>query len=60
MGAWSPCSTCSRQTVTSPWVYLVIFVVTAVDAFFPAVPGETVVITRGGVRGGRRARPGRW
>jgi membrane protein DedA with SNARE-associated domain len=34
-----------HQTVTSPWVYLVIFAVTAVDAFFPAVPGETVVIT---------------
>lgn len=34
-----------HHTVTSPWVYLVIFVVTAVDAFFPAVPGETVVIS---------------
>jgi membrane protein DedA with SNARE-associated domain len=34
-----------HQTVTSPWVYLVIFAVTAVDAFFPVVPGETVVIT---------------
>ncbi|MGC1211330.1 MAG: DedA family protein [Micromonospora sp.] len=34
-----------HQTVTSPWVHLVIFVVTAVDAFFPAIPGETVVIT---------------
>ncbi|MCW3813647.1 DedA family protein [Micromonospora sp. DR5-3] len=34
-----------RQTATSPWAYLVIFAVTAVDAFFPAVPGETVVIT---------------
>ncbi|WP_200208742.1 DedA family protein [Micromonospora coerulea] len=36
-----------HQTVTSPWVYLVIFAVTAVDAIFPAVPGETVVITAG-------------
>ncbi|MFC8618329.1 DedA family protein [Micromonospora purpureochromogenes] len=36
-----------HHTVTSPWVYLVIIVVTAVDAFFPAVPGETVVITAG-------------
>ncbi|MGN9889367.1 DedA family protein [Micromonospora sp. L31] len=36
-----------HHTVTSPWVYLVILVVTAVDAFFPAVPGETVVITAG-------------
>lgn len=34
-----------HHTVASPWVYLVIFTVTAVDAFFPAVPGETVVIT---------------
>ncbi|SBT50281.1 DedA family protein [Micromonospora auratinigra] len=34
-----------HQTVTSPWVYLVIVAVTGVDAFFPAVPGETVVIT---------------
>ncbi|SCG48536.1 DedA family protein [Micromonospora inositola] len=36
-----------HDTVASPWVYLVIFAVTAVDAFFPAVPGETVVITAG-------------
>ncbi|MDG4760985.1 DedA family protein [Micromonospora sp. WMMD710] len=34
-----------RGTVTSPWVYLVIFALTAVDAFFPAVPGEAAVIT---------------
>ncbi|MFF4877210.1 MULTISPECIES: DedA family protein [unclassified Micromonospora] len=34
-----------RDTVTSPWVYLVIFGLTAVDAFFPAVPGEAAVIT---------------
>ncbi|MGS2613956.1 DedA family protein [Micromonospora sp. LZ34] len=34
-----------RETVASPWVYLVLFGVTAVDAFFPAVPGETAVIT---------------
>ncbi|WP_229398930.1 DedA family protein [Micromonospora okii] len=36
-----------HDTVTSPWVYLVVFVVTAVDAVFPAVPGETVVVTAG-------------
>ncbi|MGW1056530.1 DedA family protein [Micromonospora rubida] len=36
-----------HDTVTSPWVYLVIFLVTAVDAVFPAVPGETVVVTAG-------------
>ncbi|MGK5521894.1 DedA family protein [Micromonospora sp. URMC 107] len=34
-----------RQLVTSPWVYLLIFGLTAVDAFFPAVPGEAAVIT---------------
>ncbi|MFY1597502.1 DedA family protein [Micromonospora sp. WMMD737] len=34
-----------RQLVASPWVYLLIFGLTAVDAFFPAVPGETAVIT---------------
>ncbi len=33
-----------RQTVTSPWVYLLLFGLTAVDAFFPAVPGEAAVI----------------
>ncbi|WP_434742372.1 DedA family protein [Micromonospora sp. SH-82] len=36
-----------RETVTSPWVYLVIFLVTGVDAVFPVVPGETVVVTAG-------------
>ncbi|TDB70996.1 DedA family protein, partial [Micromonospora sp. KC721] len=36
-----------HHTVASPWVFLVIFAVTAVDAFFPAVPSETVVITAG-------------
>ncbi|MEU9505760.1 DedA family protein [Micromonospora sp. NPDC048170] len=34
-----------RDLVTSPWVYLLIFGLTAVDAFFPAVPGEAAVIT---------------
>ncbi|MGW4498709.1 DedA family protein [Micromonospora sp. NPDC004336] len=34
-----------RQLVTSPWVYLLLFGLTAVDAFFPAVPGEAAVIT---------------
>ncbi len=33
--------------VVPPWVYLVAFVVCALDAFFPAVPSETVVITAG-------------
>ncbi|WP_328851039.1 DedA family protein [Micromonospora globbae] len=34
-----------RETVTSPWVYLILVAVTAVDAFFPAVPSEAAVIT---------------
>ncbi|HEY4621415.1 MAG TPA: hypothetical protein VIG93_06900, partial [Gaiellaceae bacterium] len=29
------------------WAYPIIFVVAAVDAFFPLVPGETVVIVGG-------------
>lgn len=36
-----------HQAVTSPWVYVVILLVAAVDAFFPAVPSETAVITAG-------------
>ncbi len=33
--------------VTSPWFVLVLFVVAAVDAFFPVVPSESMVITAG-------------
>ncbi|MGC4807990.1 DedA family protein [Micromonospora sp. DT233] len=36
-----------HHTITSPWVYLVIFLVTSADAVFPVVPGETVVVTAG-------------
>lgn len=36
-----------HQTITSPWVYVAILLVAAVDAFFPAVPSETAVITAG-------------
>ncbi|WP_271177020.1 DedA family protein [Leifsonia poae] len=32
------------QAATSPWVYLVVIAVVFVDAFFPPVPSETVVI----------------
>jgi len=32
---------------SSPWVYLVLFAVAALDAFFPVVPSETMVITAG-------------
>ncbi|WP_219413884.1 hypothetical protein [Pseudonocardia nigra] len=33
--------------ITSPWFYLVMFALAAVDAFFPAVLSESVVITAG-------------
>ncbi|GII53748.1 membrane protein [Planotetraspora thailandica] len=36
-----------RQVMASPWVYLLLFAVALVDAFFPAVPSETAVITAG-------------
>ncbi len=32
------------SAAASPWVYLVVFAVVLVDAFFPPVPSETVVI----------------
>ena len=32
------------QTVSSPWIYLMVAVVVFVDAFFPPVPSESVVI----------------
>ncbi|MFI7609086.1 DedA family protein [Micromonospora sp. NPDC049366] len=34
-----------RDTVMSPWVYLVLIGATAIDAFFPAIPSEAAVIT---------------
>ncbi|RIV38910.1 DedA family protein [Micromonospora radicis] len=34
-----------RQTLTSPWVYLLLFGLTAVDAIFPLVPAEAAIIT---------------
>ncbi|GIJ22285.1 DedA family protein [Micromonospora lutea] len=34
-----------RQILTSPWVYLLIFGLTAVDVIFPLVPAEAAVIT---------------
>ncbi|WBB65605.1 DedA family protein [Micromonospora sp. WMMD812] len=34
-----------RDTVTSPWMYLVLIGATAIDAFFPAIPSEAAVIT---------------
>ncbi|TCB91293.1 DedA family protein [Micromonospora zingiberis] len=34
-----------RQILTSPWVYLLLFGLIAVDAIFPLVPAEAAVIT---------------
>lgn len=31
----------------SPWIYLVVFLFVAIDAFFPTIPGETLVVTCG-------------
>jgi membrane-associated protein len=36
-----------RDAAASPWVYAIIFAVALADAFFPAVPSETAVITAG-------------
>lgn len=36
-----------HQAIASPWLYVAIFAVALVDAFFPAVPSETAVITAG-------------
>lgn len=33
--------------MSSPWIYLVIILIAAVDSFFPVVPSETAVITAG-------------
>jgi membrane-associated protein len=37
----------AEHMVTSPWVYLVLFAIAALDGFFPVVPSETLVITLG-------------
>lgn len=34
-----------RTTVESPWVYLLVFVITGLDSLLPIVPAETVLIT---------------
>ncbi|GII61792.1 membrane protein [Sphaerisporangium krabiense] len=36
-----------NDVMTSPWVYLALFALAAIDGFFPAVPSETAVITAG-------------
>ena len=40
-----------EQWVSSDWSYAAIFAVSAIDAFFPLVPAETVVITAGVLAG---------
>jgi membrane-associated protein len=40
-----------EQWVSSDWSYLAIFAVAMIDAFFPLVPSETVVITAGVLAG---------
>ena len=40
-----------EQWVSSDWSYLAIFAVSMIDAFFPLVPAETVVITAGVLAG---------
>ena len=40
-----------EEWVSSDWSYLAIFAVSAIDAFFPLVPAETVVITAGVLAG---------
>lgn len=36
-----------ESVVSTPWVYLALFGIAAVDGFFPVVPSETLVITLG-------------
>ena len=40
-----------EEWVSSDWSYLAVFAVAAIDAFFPLVPSETVVITAGVLAG---------
>lgn len=34
-----------EQAIRSPWVYLALFALAAVDSFLPIIPGETALIT---------------
>ena len=36
-----------EHAVGSPWVYLALFAFAAIDAFFPIVPSESLVISAG-------------
>lgn len=37
----------AHSAMGSPWIYLAVFVFVAIDAFFPTIPGETLVVTSG-------------
>ncbi|GAA4284471.1 DedA family protein [Brevibacterium daeguense] len=41
-----------EATIASPWLYVLIFAVTAIDALFPVVPAETLLITAGAYAAG--------
>jgi membrane-associated protein len=36
-----------ESAMGSPWIYLALFAIAAIDAFFPVVPSETLVISAG-------------
>ena len=36
-----------EDVMSSPWIYLVLFSLAALDGFFPVVPSETSVVTAG-------------
>lgn len=37
----------AQELMTSPWIYVVVWAVAALDGFFPVVPSESLVITAG-------------
>ncbi|MCX7521771.1 VTT domain-containing protein [Microbacterium sp. STN6] len=44
-----PISELVMQTMSSPWVYPVLFALVVIDGFFPPVPSETVVVAAAAV-----------
>ncbi len=36
-----------EDIVSSPWIYLVLFAIAAIDGFFPIVPSEASILTAG-------------
>lgn len=37
----------AEHAMASPWIYVAIFTIAALDSFFPVVPSETLVVTAG-------------